>query len=683
MPRVATQGEAPLTRPLRAACLIAAFFIPGFVYADSIDYSALEALFGEPVTASATGSPQRESQVPATMIIVTAEEIRRSGARDIPGVLQHVAGVDVMQTSNDHAEVNVRGFNQAFSPRLLVLVDGRQVYADYYGFTPWSTVPVELDAIRQIEVVKGPNSALFGFNAVGGVINIVTYDALFDDAAAVSVSGGTQGLRQASVVSHWKAGESLGFGLSAGHREGDDFSTPLRPADVGARRGNERSSVDIDLEWNATETLHLGAEATYTEVRQAEFTPVYSLSFGEYKTKSIKAFAIADTKAGLLRATVYSNHIETDSFEGAAPEPSFTFDNRVTVAQLQSISKIASEHTLRLTAEYRHNSMATMPFPGGDVFYDVAAIGSMWEWRIDPAVTTTVAVRLDRWSLGRSGDAPATYPLSNDDWDRARTEPSFNAGVVWQASDVDTLRFLVGRGVQLPNLFNLGGFLLPIPPIGFVTGLPDLDPTIVETYEVAWDRLLSSFAARLRVSVFHGQSRDIVAILGETRLSEGLLSIPFNVGDSRTDGMEVSLQGTLREDWRWGWSYKAQRIEDQFDAGMPVERTLTDFEHTTPRHVLKANLGWARDRWEVDGFLRYQSGFQGILSDGQGTGTGLLVSIPSHVAVDGRIGYAINDRIVLALSGQNLGRSEQRQTSAPEVERRLFATFSVYLGPRE
>ena len=168
--------------------------------AQTVNYGAMEQLFGESVTTSATGQPQRVTEVPAAMEIVTAAQIRRSGAVDIPGVLKQVPGVDVMQWASDNADVSVRGYDQAFSSRLLVLVDGRQVYADHYGYTPWSALPVELAAIRQIEVVKGPSTALFGANAVSGVINIITYNPLYDDVNAVSVTSGTQGTIRGSAV---------------------------------------------------------------------------------------------------------------------------------------------------------------------------------------------------------------------------------------------------------------------------------------------------------------------------------------------------------------------------------------------------------------------------------------------------------------------------------------------------
>src|ERR1700733_11806698 len=140
----------------RAAMFMA--LLPSPMYGQAVDYGALASLFKEPVTTSVTGSPQRVSEVPATMEIITAEDIRRSGAKDIPGVLRHVGGIDTLEWGNDNIDVGVRGYDQAYSSRLLVLVDGREVYADNYGYTPWSSVPVELGAIRQIEVVKGSNS---------------------------------------------------------------------------------------------------------------------------------------------------------------------------------------------------------------------------------------------------------------------------------------------------------------------------------------------------------------------------------------------------------------------------------------------------------------------------------------------------------------------------------------------
>jgi iron complex outermembrane receptor protein len=662
---------------IRWAAFASSIFCAAAVRAQSLDYSAFEQLFGEPVTASVTGSPQRESEVPATMEIITADQIRRSGARDIPTLLRQVTGVDILRTSSDHADVGIRGYNQPFSPRLLVLVDGRQVYADYYGFTPWSAVPVELEAIRQIEVVKGPNSALFGFNAVGGVINIVTYDAVNDSINSVAVRAGTQGLGQVSAVSTWRFGDSAGLRLSAGHRDNDDFSTPMHPLQAGARRGNERSAVSLDGGFAVTDNVTVGVEGTYSDVQQAEIGPTATLGHTQYRTHSIKGHVAADTALGLIEGTLYTNEMKADIYNGTVAVPFLNFHNDVTVAQLRSISKLAAGQTLRLSLEYRDNALGTTPLPGAEVFYEVYALGGMWEWPIAERLTLTAAIRWDHWLLGRSGLVPPGFGLTNEDWDRSRTHPSFNTGAVWEISDEDTLRFMIGRGVQLPSLMNLGGFLLPLQPFGYVGGVPDLKASVVKNYEATWDRAVDALDGKLRVTAFHGRTRDIAAALGGSRPEAGLLLTATNVGNSRTSGAEVSVEGAFNERWRWGAAYTFQDVNDDLDPGAAVALTFVDFENTTPRNIVSGSLAWTYGHWEVDGFVRYQSDVDGVTSDDPFMPVGMLIPIDSYVTLDGRVGYALNDRMTVALSGQNLGRSEQQQTAAPRVERQLFASFSM------
>src|SRR4051794_38200058 len=200
--------------------------------AQAIDYGASELLFGEPVTASASGKPQRVTDAPANIEIIPQDEIRRSGATSIPEVLQYVPGIDVRPTSPGNAEVGIRGYNQTANPHLMVLINGRQVYMVDYGRIIWSAIPVQLDEIRQIEVIKGPNSALYGFNAVSGVVNIITYDPLNDHLNAATVRAGTQGYLSGSVVGTSHIGEDAGLRLSLGGFRANDFPTEsLSPRD--------------------------------------------------------------------------------------------------------------------------------------------------------------------------------------------------------------------------------------------------------------------------------------------------------------------------------------------------------------------------------------------------------------------------------------------------------------------
>ncbi len=342
---------------LMVAVMVA--FLPCLLQGQSLDYGALEQLFQEPVTTSVDGSPQRVGDVPATMEIITADEIRRSGAKDIPGVLRHAGGVDTLEWGNDNIDVSVRGYDQAVSARLLVLVDGRQVYTDDYGYTPWSSVPVELGMIRQIEIVKGPNSALFGFNAAGGIINIITYNPLYDKVNTASASGGTQELGAGSLVATRQFGRRAAARLAVGGNFDGDFSTPIPPAEEITLRNNEyRGSVNLDGVIRIREKMVLDIEATYVKTQLNEIEPSYELANSQHGIASLRGKFTAETGFGLLAATLYTNRSQFTAAPGFLDQI-FHLNNQVTVAELQDIFRLGTHHTLRAAAEYRYTSEKT------------------------------------------------------------------------------------------------------------------------------------------------------------------------------------------------------------------------------------------------------------------------------------------------------------------------------------
>ncbi len=123
---------------------------------------------------TASKHEQRITESPSAISIITEEDIKRSGAQSIPDILKFFPGLDVIEITSSHWEVNARGFNQLLSNKMLVLVDGRSVYFDYFGGVIWQGLPIQLEDIKRIEIVRGPISALYGANAFSGVINIIT-----------------------------------------------------------------------------------------------------------------------------------------------------------------------------------------------------------------------------------------------------------------------------------------------------------------------------------------------------------------------------------------------------------------------------------------------------------------------------------------------------------------------------
>ena len=648
--------------------------------AQSMDYGALEQLFGEPVTTSAIGAPQRARDVPAEMEIITADDIRRSGAIDIPGVLSHVVGIDVQRWSNFAADVAVRGYESPMTPRLLVLINGRQVYNNDFGRTEWAALPVELAEIRQIEIVKGPNSALFGFNATGGVINIITFNPLYDTVNTATITGGTQNYLDVSAIATARINEDLAVRLSAGGTQGEDFKSQRGFAtNTGLQQRAARGEVSADAHWRIDSTSEFELELTDEADKHLVQIPIWIPAFINGTNSSVLGRYMADTSVGSITATAYSNWSHVSGIL-PAPTSRLEWNNQLTVANVQDIFKPSANHTVRIAAEYRNSSINTSPVAGSVISYNMAALSAMWNWAITPAISLTAATRLDTLWLHRAGDTLPGSGLTNQQWSRQISQPSYNLGAVWQPDHLNTFRLTAARGVQLPSLINFGatqGFLVP----GFaLDGNPDLNPTVVKNYEIDWDHSLPAIQAQTRFALFYETTRDITSFFSPTTTSIApagyFLGLVGNVANSEELGAEFSVKGVFARDWRWRLSYAPRLVHDSFTPGDNPANTGVNFEHATPRHVVDTSLGWSSGAWEVDGFLRLQSSADGqFITNRQ---TFMLVPLGPTVSFDARAGYRINTNVTLSLAGQNVLFSSARQTAFGKIDQRVLAGLSAH-----
>jgi iron complex outermembrane receptor protein len=140
---------------------------------------------------SVSKKEQKTSEAAAAVFVISREDISRSGALNIPDLLRMVPGVDVAQIDASSWAITVRGFNGQYSDKLLVLIDGRTVYTPIFAGVFWNSQNVPLDTIERIEVIRGPGAAIWGSNAVNGVINIITRSATDTQGGHVDAGVGT------------------------------------------------------------------------------------------------------------------------------------------------------------------------------------------------------------------------------------------------------------------------------------------------------------------------------------------------------------------------------------------------------------------------------------------------------------------------------------------------------------
>jgi iron complex outermembrane receptor protein len=131
-------------------------------------------VFEEQVVVTASRIEQELVNAPATLTLITSETIQNSPAVNIGDLLRSVPGVNISQVSARDINITARGSTSTLSTSQLALVDGRSIYLDFFGLVMWDLVPQNLDEIKQIEVLRGPASAVWGANAMNGVVNVIT-----------------------------------------------------------------------------------------------------------------------------------------------------------------------------------------------------------------------------------------------------------------------------------------------------------------------------------------------------------------------------------------------------------------------------------------------------------------------------------------------------------------------------
>src|SRR5437660_8297605 len=165
-----------------------------------------EDIFEEQVgTASVRSSS--ETKTPASLTVITGDEIRMIGAATIPEILRRVPGIDIAEMNPSDTNVSIRGFNRRLSNKVLVLVDGRSVYQDFLGGTLWPLLDVAVHDIARIEVIRGPGSALYGANAFAGVVNIITKSGDEANGARAFLQAGNYSTVQAAISAGGRSGK--------------------------------------------------------------------------------------------------------------------------------------------------------------------------------------------------------------------------------------------------------------------------------------------------------------------------------------------------------------------------------------------------------------------------------------------------------------------------------------------
>lgn len=699
-------------------------------HGQSLDYVGLESLYGEPVTLSATGSPLRASEAPANLTIITADDIRRSGAVDIPEVLDRFAGVSVWRSAAGAPEVSIRGYNAGFSRQLLVLLNGREMFNSFYPNVQWGALPVALDEIRQIELVKGTASALYGFNAAAGVINIVTKRPLSETGGAVDLRAGNGGYLQGSAHVVEKVSSKVGVSISGQARRQDAFDT-LGVFDPGGRdaaigvveQDDDGGFAAIRVEAMPQSDIILDGELTFSRTTQNNYYALQTLAGVDFTSVDGTAGLSWDLGGVVLSGRAHyrrtdAEHVIIDPVGafGAGGDifanlvfDRFPFENDYFSLKGESLFRVPGGDSSRVAIEYRRSELPTIPLATDEVAFDNIAAAASYDLRRFKRFDANLALRADI-GLVRRDNAPLD---PNDDGERTFFRPSANVGLVGRPTDDDTLRLLLGYGHILPSVAEFGGFESRAQGTFSAgvsaSGSSDLDPTRVFNAELGYERRLPMWKGVLAATVFYKHYEDLidiapsefVGLIGTVATPDtptSPLVIWRNAGDSEAFGGDLSLSFEFGTAWRLEMNYAYIDISD--DLSGPVlpnpqtgevarlPRTVVDpatgverptfstafFEDGTPEHTANAALFYERDRWSLTLNGAYYDDYR-LLRTIE-IGESVFISVDERFELGGRLGYAFPFGLDASIQVNNVVDNRYREGALKEAEQRWFASLA-------
>lgn len=644
---------------------------------------------------SVSKRPQTVSRAAAAVFVITADDIRRSGATAIPELLRMVPGVQVGQISASTWAVSSRGLDGRFTNKLLVLMDGRSVYSPTFSGVYWDVQDTVLEDIERIEVIRGPGATLWGANAVNGVINIITKSAASTQGGLFSVRAGGEE-RGAATIRY--GGELGALGHWRAYIKGFDRDASVT-ADSGAAAGDSwhqsRAGFRADLAPTGGDAVTF--QGDYYSGRAGELTnlnfvvPPYNavaqttqaVSGGNLLLRWQRELSATDS----FTLQTYVDHTERD-WPVHFKETRGTYD-----LDFQYRSRRLPNHDIVAGFGYRYSHDAMAPSTAGAPLaalqYLVMSPWSTGRKLVSAFVQDDITLVPEKVIFTVGGK------LERNDYTGVEFQP--NVRLLWMPAESTSVWGSVARAARTPSRVNRGGALnflverpsaaIPAPVLIQGGGLAESE------YLVAYETgVKHRFGSTLSgdLSVYYNDYEKLrtgrlltpvcmpsgaalpfcLALPGQTYLMQ--FTQAGNDASGQSHGAELSL------DWRPVSNLRFQTALSHFR--MTIDENgnsfSTDRERSAPETQASLRMAWnPRNDTDVDLWLRHV----GRLSD-----VGYGFSIPAYTELDARLAWRPSKGVEVALIGHNLlhkrhaeFKSESQDVPLLLMQRTVSAQLSV------
>jgi iron complex outermembrane receptor protein len=574
----------------------------------------------------------------AAIAVITGEDIRRSGANNLPDALRLLSSLHVAQANGNTWAISARGFNTTTANKLLVLIDGRTIYTPLFSGVFWDVQDVMLEDIDRIEVIRGPGATLWGANAVNGIINIITKDSRDTGGRIASVGGGDEETAFGAFRQGGRIGDATSYRAYGKYsyrdalqlQGGGSARDPLRRGQAGFRVDRDLGDGSFTLQGDAYHGLEGGRVIRFadTDLDGGNVLARWSRKTGEESGYDLQVY-----------------------YDYTHREIPFWFEEHRSTADVdfQQRLGLGERHDLVWGAGYRVTS---------DRVGNSQGVAFLPDSRTQDLFS---AFAQDEIALARHVRLTAGSKLEYNESTGFEVQPSVRAA--WTPNEHRTLWAAISRAVRTPTRLDEDLFFFDVEGRPFLRGDRDFESEELLAYELGY-RLQPLDRMLLEISTFYNVYDNLRSQEPEPRPGGGEVIVLRNGLNAETWGAELRASFQATPWWRLhaGYAYFDKQLDLDPDSR---DRTGGFGEGNDPRNrVILRSLMDLPSGFELDGSLRHVARLPAPV-------------VPAYTELDLRLGWNAMKNLDFSLIGQNLLHSAHPEFGAPsparkEVERSLF-----------
>ena len=631
------------------------FLVVMLAVSSSLVFASELILFSEEeMVVTASRYEQKISEAPSAITVITAEDIRQSGATNVPDLLRIVPGMDVMSVTASDFNVAARGLNHRLYNKILLMVDGRPVYLKLLGIVLWESLTFPLEEIERIEIIRGPGSALYGANAYSGVIHIITKSPEKLKGTSLSFTGGEYNTCLGSLI-HAGVMDKLDYKVSLGWYQTDQWTEEKDSLD-GIPRGNV--AVGYKFNDNSKLTFSGGHGETVGEVAaghipmEKEGTTDYFQA--DYNFKDLRVLAYWEGVDGeiLDLTTLLTDKQESDTYE----------------IEVQQTLNLLEKHSIVLGGNFRQCNAKS------DTLKDRKQEQGTWDFYLQEefkpidSLSIVVGGRYDYHPLFGDHTTPRTSviysPVKNHTF-RISAATAFRSPTFFESYTETSTEVTVETGLPLPFPPTM---IVEIPTVGN----EDLTPEKITTYEIGYQTLLVD-RVKARVDLFYNQYKDFINARAKltsvpNELYPGSPVGPYytylNTGETEGRGGEISVEVLIAEGLTGMVNYSYQEIIDLEDDPISDEDEKDQRRKESPLNKVNAELrAKLKNGLSLNVSVNYVDEVELWVGN---------LKLDSYTLVNVRLGYQINDNLEIAVAAFNLFKDEHYQYTPGNIPGLVF-----------